>query len=721
MSLKDLDSDISIYYDSDRYADTSYVLNNFYIPVLSNAVYYRRLTGSFSSSILGAAAKGISQFIINGGKMELVCWEVINEKDAKAILDGETKTEEVLSRQIIERWDRECIEDKLLEDHLSVMAWMIAKGILTIRIASRPDCPGIFHLKSGILIDSEGNEIIFSGSENESIRGWKFNHEKFHVYKSWDQRVSNYYAEEKRTLQDVWEGKGHHTVIFSLPDALKEKILQYNKPMSSKQILELDLENRILNEIRSERSDKHHSNLFDIPQNIDIRPYQNDAINKWFDNKHRGIFKMATGTGKTITSLALAANLYREKEGKLTIIIACPYKHLVRQWENTAKLFNLKPILGFESTASWVKELNKKITSFNIGAIDHFCLITTHTTFGLEDMRNSIAKITRNQDVLLIVDEVHHFSARHLSRTLPENVEHRLGLSATPENWYDEERDKALTEYFDGIIYDYGLEQAIRNNWLTRYFYYPHVVELTDSETEIYYELTEKISKIVRISGNNGSSFDDNPALKILLMARARIVTGARNKVKLLHDLLTTEDNLHHTLIYCGDGRYEDEEDEDTDYRLRDIIIEMMGVELELKVHPFTAEESQKEREELLSRFDSGDLQALVAIRCLDEGVDVPATETAYIMASSTNPRQFIQRRGRILRKHKNKKYSHIHDFIVIPPFNSRPSTEAFNMDRSILERELKRVKWFTELAENGARADKMLTPLKERYNLLDL
>lgn len=450
---------------------------------------------------------------------------------------------------------------------------------------------------------------------------------------------------------------------------------------------------------------------FSIPPFFELRDYQKEAIRTWFRNDGCGILEMATGTGKTNTSLAAAAKLYEHKK-RLALVIVCPYQHLVVQWQEECKNYGLNPILGFEARKRWENTLNSAITSYNSGAKDLLCLITTMDTFSSQAMADSLAKIRSN--LMLLVDECHHLGSPKTLNALSDDFDWRLGLSATPQRWYDESGSEALSSFFkNGVIFQYTLKDAI-GKYLTRYYYYPHLVYLTEEENEEYLEVSEKIAKICAISG---TSVEDNQPLKLLLMKRARIINKAANKLPKLAGLVKNESDSKHNLFYCGDA-IEDGE------RQVDRVIQLLGSDFGMRVHPFTSLESKKDRIDLLARFSRGDLQGLVAIKCLDEGVDVPATKTAYILASSTNPREFIQRRGRILRKAPGKEYAYIHDFIVVPrdiKELSRLDTAIFNIERKLVKKELTRFKEFAELAENGPQAMDVILDLAKSYNLLDI
>jgi len=332
---------------------------------------------------------------------------------------------------------------------------------------------------------------------------------------------------------------------------------------------------------------------------------------------------------------------------------------------------------------------------------------------------------------MLIADEVHHLGSDHMQSGLLDDFDYRLGLSATPERYYDEEGTQKLRSYFGETVFEYDLTDAIESGALCEYYYVPHIIELDGEELDEYLHLSQKIGRMIGGSDDGedgGISFEDNQALQNLLFKRARLIGTAENKLGVLIDLISQERDVSHALVYCSDGSMGVKGDgrrhvEETTDRLRS--------ECNLRVEPFTAEESQSERERLLSKFEAGDIDVLSAIRCLDEGVDVPATRTAYILASSSNPRQYVQRRGRILRQHKDKQYAVIHDFVVVAGLN-RPTEsmtgDSFGVERSLLKKELKRVSLFAEGALNHPNADVSGVPttagslqeLKRKYDLLD-
>lgn len=447
-----------------------------------------------------------------------------------------------------------------------------------------------------------------------------------------------------------------------------------------------------------------------MPSSIKLREYQKEAIKAWFNNNGQGLFEMATGTGKTITALSSIAKL-AEHLPSLAIVIVCPYTHLVDQWVKDINTFNMEPIVAYKSSKLWEGRLSEAVAAFNTEVTNHFCCIMTNSTFSSQKMQSIISRMKGN--ILIVADEAHHLGASKTINLLPTHFPYRLALSATPNRWYDQAGTERLLAYFGGsIVFEFGLEKAIGEH-LTHYYYYPHITFLDDDEATEYFHITEKLIKCMY--GDDELNIEDS-IVSNLLIKRSRILSMARNKINILKSLLMKNSYTNHNIIYCGDSKVDG-------VKQIDSVIDMMRG-LNMRVHSFTSREDKELRKKLLEDFESSKLQALIAIKCLDEGVDVPATQTAYILASSTNPREFIQRRGRVLRKHPLKEFSFIHDFIVVPrPLNQIHQIEpkVFNMERNLLKREMARFTEFAQLALNGPEAHDKLNQIKHAYHLLDL
>ncbi|KAB8334990.1 DNA phosphorothioation system restriction enzyme [Scytonema tolypothrichoides VB-61278] len=454
-----------------------------------------------------------------------------------------------------------------------------------------------------------------------------------------------------------------------------------------------------------------------MPQSLQLRGYQRQAVNNWFANNGRGTLKMATGSGKTITALAIATELYKQIKLQVLLVV-CPYRHLVTQWARECAKFNLQPILAFESLHNWQSQLSTQLYNVRSGSQLFLTVITSNSTLIGDGFQSQLKYFP--EKTLIIGDEAHNLGAPKLEESLPRRVGLRLALSATPERYFDEDGTQSLFDYFGPVLKpEFTLRDAIAQGALVHYLYYPILVELTEIESRAYARLTHKIGKALLYRNRENLDLvdlEDNEDLKPLLMQRARLVGAAENKLNALRELMSTRRETTHTLFYCSDGSQE--VGEGSSLRQLKAVVKTLGVELGYKVSTYTSQTSIEEREVLRRQFESGELQGLVAIRCLDEGVDIPAIQTAVILASSANPRQFIQRRGRVLRPHPGKERATIFDMIVLPPDLDRKTLEV---ERNLLRKELLRLVEFADLADNAGEARMKLLNLQKRYGLLDL
>ena len=441
-----------------------------------------------------------------------------------------------------------------------------------------------------------------------------------------------------------------------------------------------------------------------FPASLKLRSYQQQAVINWLKNRGRGTLKMATGSGKTITALAIATELY-QKIGLQVLLIVCPYRHLVTQWARECEQFNLQPILAFETVYSWQNQLSTALYNVTSGNQAFVTVITTNSTLIGAGFQSQIPFFS--EKTLIVGDEAHHLGSPRLEASLPRSVGLRLALSATPERYFDDDGTDSLLGYFGSVLSpELTLADAIAQGALVPYLYYPIFVELTPSEALIYAKLTQRIGWALAENDN----WATNATLTALLMQRSRLVGAAANKLKALRQLMANRLHTHHTLFYCGDGYV----DTSTSSRRQlEAVTRLLGKELGYRVNTYTAETPLAQREEIQRQFEQKQLQGLVAIRCLDEGVDIPAIETAVILASTGNPRQFIQRRGRILRPHPGKKHATLFDMIVLPPQLER---DIWEVERNLLRKELKRFIEFAQLALNADEAKAKLLALQEQY-----
>jgi DNA phosphorothioation system restriction enzyme len=481
-------------------------------------------------------------------------------------------------------------------------------------------------------------------------------------------------------------------------------------------VFQLSTKLSILNETQGNYRVQAGIGIPQIPLSLQLRDYQQQAVTNWFANRGRGTLKMATGSGKTITALAITCELYRQIQLQVLVIV-CPYRHLVSQWERECQKFNLQPILAFESVRSWQNQLATQLYNINSGSQNFLTVITTNSTLISSGFQSQIKYFPER--TLIIGDEAHNLGSPKLEESLPRLVGLRLALSATPERYFDENGTQLIFDYFGDVIQpEFTLKDAIQQGALVHYLYYPLFVELTEAEGIAYSKITSRIGKALQYRQQENISlteFTENEDLTPLLMQRSRLIGAAENKLNMLRQLMQNRRDTSHTLFYCSDASLESGS---SHLQQAKAVAKILGSELNYRVSTYTADTSLMEREALRQQFESGELQGLVAIRCLDEGVDIPAIKTAVILSSSGNPRQFIQRRGRVLRPHPNKQRATIFDMIVVPPDLDRKTLEV---ERNLLKKELKRFVEFADLADNAGEARMKLLSLQKKYDLMEI
>lgn len=668
----------------------------FFERLLSRASRYDRGVGYFSSGWLKINARGMVAFANNGGRARWIASPILDADDWHALVTGEVARFNTALHRLLERNIAD-LEHALQKDILSALAWMVADEVISFRLALPQHKleSGDFHDKFGIFTDAYGNRVSFNGSYNDSIQGLR-NYESIKIFCSWTSPIlAELVQADAGRFERLWNNSDPNVRVLELPEAARERIVRLRKGERPYAEPEWIRERRL-----AENRAVYHVGKPFLPTGLALRDYQREAIDAWFNAGCRGLLEMATGSGKTITALAASVRL-REVEQRLAVIVAVPYQHLVDQWAEEAKIFGYYPLRAYGAHQKWFEQVKTRLEEYRVGYRSSLMVITTHRTF-IGDIFQECLRDLKGP-ALLIADEVHHLGAERGRRSYPLQIPYRLALSATPERWFDEEGNHALAEYFGETVFTFPLEKAI-GSCLTPYRYYPHLVPLTEEELDDYHKLSVKIGQLMY-------SEDDSrhEALERLLVKRARLLNNASNKLAALRDLVQEPDRLSHTLFYCTSEQIED-------------LIRLLGLEKGLRLHRFTAQEDPKLRRCLLEWFTVGELQALVAMKCLDEGVDVPETRTAYLLASSGNPREFVQRRGRILRRAPGKEVAEIHDLIAVPPLGKiSKSSPTFASERKIMHRELLRFKEFAELALNKYEALNTVWDLMKAYNLVDL
>lgn len=696
------------------------VIQDFYNPVLKQAVRYKRAVGFFSSSALLSLTAGICGLIENGGMIQMIASPRLSPDDIDAINDGIRRRDEVIQEALLR--ELRDPKGKFEEARLNLLSNLTAAGRLEIKIAFLEDdnTIGMFHEKLGLMYDSDENIIAFSGSMNESSNAFTTNYEAIDVFTSWTHDADRVYI-KNAAFNAMWEDYEPSIKVMDFPD-VKEEILRRYK-----------VDNQIDTRLDDEPSEEAVAPIDEpttpvgpmIPACVHMRPYQMDAIEEWVRHRYVGIFDMATGTGKTYTALAAISRLYADLKQNLAVIIICPYQHLVEQWKEDIVAFGMKPIVCYSASSqrNWRERLKNAVTSFNLGVQNHFCMVSTNATFSIDYVQDLIQKL--NGNVVLVVDEAHNFGAEKLSNTLLPHIPYRLALSATIDRHGDPEGTQKLYDYFGEKCIEYTLKDAIDNDMLTPYYYHPVPVSLNEEELGNYFELTSKIRK--NIHADKKGKIKLSEYAKMLLIKRARIVAGAAEKIGVLRRLIEGYRDDNQILVYCGattmhDVDYQEDKPPIEEARQVDIVAGMLGNDLSMRVTKFTSEENAEERERIKADIAEGkQLQALVAIRCLDEGVNIPSIRTAFIMASSTNPKEYVQRRGRVLRKFQGKRHAVIFDFITLPiPLDKvdQYDPDVIESVQSLAKREIVRMKDFAAIAENPFDSDSLIAEIQRSYDI---
>ena len=691
-----------------RTADDN-IVEDFLTPVLKEAVIYKRAAGFFSSTALVELSRGIAGLVKNNGKMQLIVSPKLSEEDIKAIKEGYKRKEEIVQECLLNSLSEEL--DSNEKDRLNLMIDLIAKGILEIKIAimDNDDDFGMYHEKIGIIIDKNRNAFAFTGSYNESLNSYVNNFESLDVFstlKGEYERVD----EKNISFDKMWNNVTNKLQVIDIPEAITKELFEvhYEKEKVKSE------EDIIIEESIKPKKAKP-SLTFDK-----LREYQKDAINKWEDTGFNGIFDMATGTGKTFTAIGAATRLYEKLDGNLAVFIVCPYTHLVEQWAEDLIQFGFNPIIGYgeSSDKKWKEKLESKSMLFKMGSPNDkfFCFITTNASFKRPFIQEQLHKV-ENKNVLFIADEAHNLGASDMLSKLNYNIKYRLALSATFERHNDEYGTSAILDYFNNnYCIHYDLKKAIEMGMLTEFNYHPIITSLSEEELYDYGKLTTELTKYLRKDKNGKLKLSDQA--KFILLKRAKLVAASSEKLPIIVELLKSqykrENGIYNTLVYCGattinDPGYDEFKADNDDLKQINLVKKLIKDEFEkngvdLNIARFTSLEDNKMRSLIKEQFSSKDINIVTAIKCLDEGVNIPAIKTAYILASSTNPREYVQRRGRVLRKFEGKDYAEIYDFITLP----RPLSEASSMNKEalvsdvgLIKRELTRIKDFADTASN--------------------
>ncbi|KEO54658.1 DEAD/DEAH box helicase family protein [Thioclava pacifica] len=704
-------------------SDLDNILEDFYFPTLSVANRYDRAVGFFSASTISYAAQALSVFVKHGGQIRLILGAFSDQEDLEAVKQGykEKEISEKIGNELLSMISN--VSDELFQNRFDTLSWLVAHGRLDVKIALR--VRGMYHDKVGIITDEAGDRVVFAGSANESTHALlpTHNYESINVFRTWIPEQAEFYDPHIESFERLWRNESQSTAVIDIPTAVKEKLISTARALDYTPDPEIEaaIAARILGKTgsaHSTTSGKPREPATINGQPFKMRDHQIAALEAWrAKGDFQGTFDLATGAGKTITAIHAIVRLSEAIDG-LACVIAAPYQNLADQWVDILATFNIYPVKCYVSRAQWEEKLRNMVHELTMGSRKFGAIVVVNRTLKSPEFQDNLSKI-KGSHLLWIGDECHHHTSKAYEGFLPEHARYRIGLSATPQHYLDEERNERLNAFYGDIVYSYTLKQAIQDKVLTPYVYYPHLVEFTESEAEEFVELSEQIGRIM--ARQNGKASEMTPQLTGLLMRRARLVGSAANKLPALQAVLAGKRPTQHTLFYCGDGSVETDEgetgsEESVNQSRRQVeAVSAMLHEMSWDVSRFTSRESRKDRDNILENFRLGIIDAMVAIRCLDEGIDVPACSTAYILASSRDPRQFVQRRGRILRRSPGKEQALIHDFIVVLPEGYEDSSDYA---KRLIKSELGRVAEFSSLSENRFEAYETLAPVLRAYDL---
>ena len=667
--LKDLSDNLKRIYDSDS-EDVSEIFNL----LLEKTQRYSRIGSYFTSKSFIPLADGLSTFIQKNGKMRLIINYELEEEDFKELkksLDYQRIADKIIM-------DINNIKLEIELNSAKVLGWLVGEKRLEIRVVVG-ESNKLMHIKEGVFEDDFGNKVAFTGSINETYYAYEKNIEQITFFKNWEKGQEEYADELLFKFNHFWNDCGLDARTYSVSKAIEEGLIKI-RPKSDSEL------KKSMNIISRNRSSI-------IKEKIRPYPYQEEAVNSWIKNGNRGIIEMPTGCGKTKTALFCYKKI--EEQGSSLTVIFAPTKTICNQWLDEFKKESCK-VCKIYDNSKWKSSLKKEIIDIRLKTSEHLVIVGTYALMNSKYLIHQIRTV-KNIIKFLIADEVHSTGAEKTSEGLIEDYDYRLGLSATPKRWLDEEGTEQIFKYFKGVVFDkISLFDAIyKLNVLCEYNY--HLIHVTLNEEEL-----TKYKTLARRMGQKISEKRKDPYNKALDSDIRRISEQMANVIKNCHSKI---DELKRIIEKIKDDRsiiFVSPEQ-------RKEVIELIGQKVTF--HQYTYSENEPElRLEILENFRKGVIKCIVAIKCLDEGLDVPCAKVGVLMASSGNPREFIQRRGRLLRRDPSKKYAEIYDFFVTPSREVICSSETF---RNQILKELSRISEFSKSAKNELELSKDLKSLK--------
>ncbi len=675
-------------------------LDDFLIPALESAVLYRRAAGYFSSAIFAHMAQGIAGLVANGGKMKLITSHAFTSRDFESL--NKRAQEDRLEDELFDSFqdDYNSMVQEIQRQHVRAMLWMLGNSLLEVKVVipkkrldvENPRTIALYHQKFGILSDGHDDLVGFAGSLNETVNGWLGNIENMNVYCSWKSEQNLYLQDYEEEFEKIWSGEaGSDWEVVDLPEAVAQRLISANGTEDPARISK-----------RNESKPLGPNSL---------REYQQSALDAWVGAGRVGILEMATGTGKTRTAKACLDHTKSAFPSLLTIVVA-PYQHIADQW---AKELSHLRVFEVAASPNWRRELEILKTEAIFGRVKDLTIVAVKNTASSQDFLSLVDKMLESfERLLLIGDEVHWLGANAYRAALNEKAHFRLGLSATPSRYFDEDGSDFLQAYFrkgedrDSTVFRFSLSEALNyddpvtgKKILCPYNYFPVFVGLNAEEQEDFDRWTQSIA----VALSQDQTPETKERIAELRIARSMVLKKAASKVPALKELIQDLglDSITQALIYCA----ESEQMESVASTLSALRLDFGRITSAEGSRPSRRLGGKSEREAIIESFAEGRLKTLLAIDCLDEGVDIPSAQLGFILASSGNPKEFIQRRGRLLRQFSGKTHADIYDFVVLP-------TDTASENNSIQKIELSRILEFASDAQNR---NDVIQLLKIKYN----
>lgn len=698
----------------------------FYLDVLPCSKEIFLKLGYFSSKAIQVLAYGFAQFIFNGGVIKIITNHFLYENDIEllGVENGEFEKSlfnDALSQDL--KWLYESLHGAN-QHFVDCLKFLVkSERLEIIPVLLKPN--RMAHFKEGVFLDGSGNSLYFEGSCNFTANGLLENGESISIYRSWGSEFEKNKVDRKRISlkelvdkkSDKYEYLEKHQILNAVDSIGREKNIKELLYEELNLLQKSDYKKQIKKVLA--QHEKQLSERIQIiestpkfPFNSSPREYQIEAYEKWKNSNKQGIFAMATGTGKTITALNCLLNEYLET-GVYQAIILVPSKVLLNQWSEEVLGFNFQNVhLVSSENSQWRQKLNLLDTSLIFEKKKSFIVIVTYSTFPSNDFQNRIKNFPK--ETVLVADEAHNMGAGRMKALLPSiQFSKRIALSATPNRNYDPEGNEVLEEFFNSrepYTYSFSMEKAIRDGVLCEYEYFPHLVFLNDEEMCEYIEISRKLA---RFFDPNTGGFVNSEQVKIMLLQRKRIIHKAENKLHTFKGILNKRVNsdvgLKFSFVYVPEG-----ENSQGENMLESYMSLLDENHSSIRAFPYTSKSFNNK--EVMDNFEKGYIDMLFSMKCLDEGVDIPRAELAIFCSSTGNPRQFIQRRGRVLRKHRDKKSATIHDLVVVPRYI--PDEKSFLLERNLIKNELTRVIYFASLSTNYYEAMEVCANVAEQYDL---